>query len=169
MTLQTAAAAALALTGMLGGACGSAVAPEGRVRALVTRPPKDTVRFTAPARAGQCRGGAGVLISGSTGGNGVVVWLRSPDSLPSGSWTLLQRGDTTSPRGATVAARFMVGDVARGVTLDSGTVRVTRTAGALTVEASGTGLESAAGRVTLHADVAGVRVGSDSAACDPRP
>jgi hypothetical protein len=167
VTLET--AVALALAGVLGASCGSAVTPEGRVHALVTRPPKDTVRFDAPARVGSCRGKTGVLLSGSTGGNGVVVWLRSPDSLTSGSWTLLQRGDTVSPRGATVGARFMVGDVAHGVTLDSGAVQVTRTAGTLGVEASGTGLESVGGRVALQATFDGVRVGSDTAACDPRP
>lgn len=169
MTPQTAAAAALVLAAVSGAACGSAVAPEGHVRALVTRPPKDTVRFTAPARASRCRGRTGLLLLGSAGGNGIAVWLRSPDSLASGSWTLLQRGDTASARGATIGARFMVGDVAHGVTLDSGTVEVGRTEDAFTVVASGTGLENAAGRVTLQATFDAVRVGPDTAACERRP
>ncbi len=161
--------AALALAGVLNGACGSAAEPEGRVRALVTRPPKDTVRFTAPARASRCGAARGLLLQGATGGNGVMVWLRSRDSVASGPWPLLQRGDTASPRGATVGARFMVGDVAHGVALDSGTVAVGRTAGAISVTASGAGMEGTVGRVTVEASFDAVFVGPDTVPCAPWP
>ena len=96
------------------------------------------------------------------------MWLRSPDSLAPGPWLLLQRGDTVSPRGAMVGARFMAGDVARGVTLDSGSVEVGRTKGALTVAASGTGLEGT-GRVTVAAAFDAVLVGPDTVVCEARP
>ncbi len=148
-------------------ACGD-VEPEGRVHAVISRPRADTVRFTAPARANRCSGGRGLLLQASTGGNGVVVWLRTPDSLAAGLWPLLQRGDTVSPRGATVGARFMVGDLAHGVPLDSGAVTLGRTADALSVTASGTGLEGA-GRVGVVASFDGVRVGPDTVPCAPRP
>jgi len=82
------------------------------VRAFVTRPPKDTVRFTAPAIASQCVGGVGhgFLFRGSSGGDGAILWLRTPDSLALGTWPLVQRGDTVSLRGGTVGVRFMVGE-----------------------------------------------------------
>jgi hypothetical protein len=98
----------------------------------------------------------------------VVVWLRTRDSLVSGTWQLLQRGDTVSPRGATVGARFMVGDVAHGVALDSGAVVVARTGGAFSVTASGTGLEVAAGRVTVDASFDAVPIEPDTVSCVPR-
>src|SRR5439155_138852 len=74
---------------LLGAACGSAPEQAGRVRALVARPPKDTIRFDAPARAQRCSGGTvrgGLLLQGSSEGNGVVVWLRATaaDSLVDG-------------------------------------------------------------------------------------
>src|SRR5689334_25349758 len=107
----------------LGVACGSAPTRQKTavVRAFVTRAPKDTVRFTVPAIATPCIGGIGrgLLIRGSTGGNGAIAWLRTADSLAPGTWPLLQRGDTVSPRGATVGVRFMLGDIAHGVALRS--------------------------------------------------
>jgi hypothetical protein len=98
----------------------------------------------------------------------VVVWFRTPDSLAAGSWPLLQRGDTVSPRGATVGARFMVADVGHGVPLDSGAVTLGRAAGALSVTASGAGLEGA-GRVGVVASFDAVKVGPDTVPCATRP
>ena len=110
-----------------------------------------------------------MLLRGATGGNGVVVWLRTPDSVGAGPWPLLQRGDTVSPRGGTVGVRFMVGDLAYGSTLDSGTVVVARAGHALSVEASGTALQGAAGRVALVATFDAVPVGADTVSCTSRP
>ena len=62
----------------------------------------------------------------------------------------------------------MIGDVAHGVTLDSGAVTVERTAAAWNVTASGTGLEGAAGRVTVQVTFTGVRPGPDTVPCEPR-
>ena len=154
-------------------ACGSAP-PDQRaavVRALVVRPPKDTVRFTVPAIASQCVGGIGhgLLVRGSSGGNGAILWLRTPDTLATGSWVLLQRGDTVSPRGATVGVRFMVGDVAHGVALDSGEVTVTVLRPAVTLMVRGAGLAVlAAGRVTAEVAFDGVPVGADTVSCRSR-
>lgn len=162
---------------LLAAACGSAPSrePAGRVRALVTRPPKDTTRFEAPARASRCSGRDssrihGVLLRGSRTGNGVVIWLRSPDTVASGAWPLLQRGDTASPRGATVAVRYMVKEIPHGLTLDSGAVDVRRDDRGLTVVARGAGLESAImGRVRLEASFDPVPLGTDTVPCRPNP
>src|SRR2546427_559240 len=86
----------------------------------------------------------GVVLHGASEGNGVIVWLRQRDSFPNGDWPVLQRGDTAAARGAIVAARFMIGEVAHGVPLDSGTVTVTREGGdVISAHAPGSGLELA--------------------------
>ncbi|HVH11112.1 MAG TPA: hypothetical protein VM736_15055 [Gemmatimonadales bacterium] len=144
---------------------------EPRARVLVLRAPHDTTRFDAPLRAYRCSRG-GVLIFGVNGGNGVVVWLRSPDSIAPGPWPLLQRGDTVSARGAVVAVRFMAGEVAHGAALDSGVVRVSRvggTGGAVAVLAHGGGLEAVlAQRLAFEATFDAVAVGADTTSCQSR-
>src|SRR2546422_11618399 len=114
-----------------GAACGHGPAASGGVRAVVIRPPRDTVRFEVPSSADRCDAAAmgGVVLYGASEGNGVIVWLRQRDSFPNGDWPVLQRGDTAAARGAIVAARLMIGEGAHGVPLDSGTVTGTRGGG----------------------------------------
>jgi hypothetical protein len=137
----------------------------------MTRQGKDTLRIDAPARAVRCTGpraqvGGGLLLQGVNGGAGVVVWLRSPDPIAVGAWPLLPRGDTLTPRGATVAVRFMMGDITHGAPLDSGTVWVTRADSAVALVARGTGSETlSATRMVVEATFDAVRVGADTAAC----
>lgn len=98
------------------------------------------------------------------------MWLRTGDTIASGAWPVLQRGDTVSPRGATVAARYMVKEMAHGFTLDSGSVDLRRDDRGLTVVARGVGLESAiTGRVWLQASFEAVPIGADTVPCRPRP
>jgi len=100
----------------------------------------------------------------------VVVWLRAADAVASGAWPVLQRGDTLSPRGATVAVRYMVKEMSHGFTLDSGSVDVRRDDSVLMVVARGSGLESViTGRVWLQASFDAVPVGADTVPCRPRP
>lgn len=144
------------------------------MRALVIRAPKDTVRFTAPALASLCVGGIGhgVLLRGSSGGNGAIVWLRTADSLAPGAriWPLLQRGDTVSSRGATVGVRFMLGDIAHGVALDSGDVTVSTLRPAVTLTVRGAGLAvAAAGRVTAEVAFDAVPIVTDTVSCRAHP
>jgi len=144
---------------------------EPRVHVILTRQGKDTVRIDAPVRAfrcssphGQIRGG--ILLQGVNGGNGVVVWLRTADSLTIGTWPLLQRGDTLTPRGATVGVRFMLADAARGAPLDSGTVWVTRADSVVALVARGTGGETlTATRMAVEATFDAVPVGVDTVSC----
>jgi hypothetical protein len=123
-------------------ACGL-LGSRGRVRVRVTRPRADTVRFAARASAHRCvaQGTPGVVLVGSNGGNGVLLLLRWSESLGGGEWPLLQRGDTASRAGAIVGVRFMSGNVARGVPLDSGTVSVRRQGAALSLDVRGSGVE----------------------------
>ena len=156
---------------LLGAACGRAPEQVSRVRAGVVPPHRDTIRFDAPARAKPCSGGpgkAGLLLQASSEGNGVVVWLRGTgaDSLAGGPWPLLQRGDTVSPHGATVGVRYMMSDVAHGLALDSGVVKVRQTGGAITLVARGSGMETmAAGRVALEASFDAVPLETDTVSC----
>ena len=156
---------------MLGTGWCRATRPEPRVQVVLTRQGKDTVRIDAPVRAFRCTGpraqiGGGLLLQGVNGGNGVVVWLRTADSLTVGAWPLLQRGDTLSPRGATVGVRFMLGDAARGALLDSGTVWITRADSMVALVARGTGSETlTATRMAVEATFAAAPVGADTASC----
>src|SRR5206468_7004883 len=96
---------------------------------------------TAPravAAVSRARSSGGLLLQGAGEGNGVVVWLRARDSLVGGQWPLLQRGDTVSPRGATVGVRYVLSEVAHGLTLDSGAVELRQTGGVITVVVRGT-------------------------------
>jgi hypothetical protein len=125
------------------------------------------VRFEAPARARRCSGSrGGVLVQGASGGNGVAVWLRTPDSIASGPWPLLQRGDTVTPRGASVGVRYSVGDYAHGTPLDSGAVRVTRTGGVVSLVARGSGLDAVGGgRLAVEATFNAVPLAADTISC----
>src|SRR5206468_3140089 len=153
-------------------ACGSRGPPAAQLRARITRPPRDTLRFVTAAIAEHCgrTGRRGLLLQGSERGNGVLIHLRSNDSVASGEFPLLARGDSTTERGAVVAARFMVGDVAHGVTLDSGTVSVIRAGDTLAARARGSGSEVAGtARVTLDASFESVRIGADTLPCAVQP
>jgi hypothetical protein len=130
------------------------------------------VRFEAPASADRCgvAGAGGVVLHGASGGNGVLVWLRQRDSLPSGDWPVLQRTDTVTARGAIVGARFMISEVAHGVPLDSGAVAVTRAGSGISAHVRGSGLEvAAAGRVSVDAAFDAVALGSDTVSCGMTP
>jgi hypothetical protein len=141
------------------------------VHAVLTRQAKDTLRIDAPVRAFRCTGpraqiGRGLLLQGVNGGNGVVVWLRTTDSITIGAWPVLQRGDTLSPRGATVGVRFVTGDAAHGAPLDSGMVWVTRADSLVALVARGAGTETLTStRMAVEATFDAVPVGADTVSC----
>ena len=122
-------------------ACEAAQQPGGRLRAEVHRVGIDSARFEADATAHRCGSGHGVVLEAAARGNGLLVWLRFPDSLTAGVYQPLGRADSTIPRGAVTVVRWMQGDAAHGIVLDSGAVTVTPAAGHLTVRAQGSGLE----------------------------
>ena len=152
-------------------ACGSRGAePAARLSARLIRQSRDTLRFEAGAVANRCgRGGDGLVLQGNAHGNGVLIYVRSGDSAASGDFPLMARADSTTPRGAIVAARFQTGDLARGVVLDSGAVALTRAGDELTATARGAGAEVAGtGRVALTASFESVRIGLDTVQCAAR-
>jgi len=151
---------------LLAVACGDPTAPGGvgRVQiALVGT--NDTVRFEVPVTATRCGGGAGLLVHGERRGQGVLVWLRGarPDT---GTHPLLTRGDTVATRGAIAAVRYLVGEMAHGVTLDDGTVTVTRAEPPFELAIRGRGVEVAmAAQRNAEVVLEGVTLGADTASC----
>lgn len=105
------------------GACRGAP-PSAPMQVRIVREPRDSTTFTGVDVAHPCRGG-GVLFDAVDGANGVLVWVKSPLPLAPGTFPLLGRADSTSPRGAVVAVRFISHDVAHGFPLDSGTLTLT--------------------------------------------
>jgi len=167
------------LLGLVVVACRAATGDtDGHLSARVGYSPRDSVRFETPAWLRRCGGARGFVLEGEVRGNGVLVWLRPGESLPSGRYPVLTRGDTLTPRGAVVAARFMTRDIAHGVVLDSGwvTVKANRGTGVegerlqVSAEVGGAGLEIAGGRrVRVEAEFDQTTPAADSARCEARP
>jgi hypothetical protein len=140
---------------------GQVEAGDGRVNVRVQYTPRDSTPFTAASRFHRCRPtGAGIahgfLLDGTDGGNGILVWLRTPDTVPAGTYPVLSRWDTTTTRGAVVAIRFVIGDAAHGLALDSGSVAVTAAPGGgggrgVSARMIGAGLEAEGAR-KVHAE-----------------
>ena len=162
-----------ALVALLVAACGAPTAPtgSGTVR-LVATGSSDTVRFEVPVVAQRCVEGRGLLVHGARHGQGVLVLLRAAGgaTLDTGAYRLLTRGDTTAARGAIAAVRFLVGEVAHGLTLDDGTATVRRATAPFTVRVRGIGLEMSLGqRRTAEFALERVPLAPDSVLCPPQP
>ena len=127
---------------------------------------RDTVLIHAAATAQRCERGKGMLLVGTDGGAGVLLWARAPGPLPTGDYPVLPRGDSTTPRGATVSVRYMNAEASLGVMLDSGTVAFTLTGDRVSAHIRGSGLEPAGGvRAGLDAVFSPLLVAPDSASC----
>jgi hypothetical protein len=128
-----------------------------RLQATIARPLFDTLHFALPAAAHHCKGRRALLLEAATEqGNGVLVLLRYGDSLAVGPVPLIALGDSITPRGANVAVRYMKGDIAHGVSLDSGVVDLTATGDVLAARVRGAGLETGQ-RIFVDATYGGVR------------
>lgn len=140
-----------------------------RLRATVVHPAPDTIRFAVPAAAQRCGDGRSLLLEGAgERGNGVLVVLRYGDSIALGSFPLLALGDSLTPRGAAVAVRYMKGDVAHGLALDSGAVDLTAARDSLAARVRGSGLEGAV-RIALDAAFTGLPLATDTVPCRFQP
>jgi len=159
---RTSRRAAWALASCLLAACR---VPPRPVLHVLLRLPHDSVQFATGAAAQWCGRGRGVLVQGMVAGNGVLVWVRG-DSVTGGDYPLLTRGDSTTPRGAKVSVRFALGEVARGVMLDSGRVTLTRRGATISGSVLGSGLEPAGGvRAGLRATLDSATLARDTANC----
>jgi hypothetical protein len=109
-----------------------------------------------------------MLALGVARGNGALLWVRSRDSLD-GAYPLLARGDSTTASGAMVSVRFMVGPDARGVTLDSGAVTLTRLPRAVAAQVDGSGLDPVSGvRVGVRLHLVAAPLDADTVSCELR-
>lgn len=153
-------------------ACGNPAEPHGTGRVhLAVQGTSDTVRFEVAVIARRCAGGGGVLVTGAREGQGVLLLLRSAESVvDTGSYVLLTRADSAALRGAIVAIRFSVGPMSHGLTVDDGTARVSRTTPTLAAVVSGRGVETGTA-VQRTADIAvdDVPLAPDSAFCRVQP
>jgi hypothetical protein len=139
------------------GGGGMSAGEPARLQATVARPLFDTLHFAVPAAAHHCAGRKALLLEAANEqGNGVLVLLRYGDSLGVGPVPLIALGDSITPRGANVAVRYMKGDIAHGVSLDSGVVDLTAAGDVLAARVRGSGLETGQ-RIFVDATYAGVR------------
>lgn len=133
----------------------------------MARSQSDTVTFDAPAHARPCLGGHGILLDGEAGGNGVLVWIRDTAPIAPGPYPLLERADSTSARGAIVAVRFVVQDLAHGFAADTGTFTLTAAGPAWGATVHGSGLEvMAVGQPVVDARFSGVLLDRDTVPCE---
>jgi len=150
-------------------ACG-APAPTGLAHVRVTLGISDSVAFDAVATTRLCAGGHGIVLEGVTGGQGVLVWIRSPGAVTAGAYPVVPRGDSTSPRGAIIAARYLVHEAPHGFSADTGSVTLLAAGPAYAARLQGRGIEvSAATRPSLDAEIHGARVEGDSIHCSAKP
>jgi hypothetical protein len=104
----------------------------------------DTVGFRIPVRARRCADERGVVLDGALHGNGLLIWLRDGVGPPDGgNYPLLSRGDSAAPRGAIASVRYILGSVAHGVIVDSGSAILTRETPPYALHINGNGAEVA--------------------------
>jgi hypothetical protein len=130
----------------------------------------DTIRFETAVVAQRCGPGHGLLFHGEEDGVGVLLWLR--DSVPpdTGTYPFVPRGDTATPRGAIAAVRFLVRELARGVTIDDGSVTLTRATPPFALRARGQGVEtSLAQQRKVELAIDGVPLRPDTTPCLVQP
>jgi len=126
--------------------------------------------FDATATARLCRGGHGVLLEGVNGGNGLLVWIRSPGPVAAGTYPVVPRGDSISPRGAVIAVRYLVHEAPHGFAADTGGVTLLAAGPAYAARLHGRGIEvSAATSPTVDAEIHGALVEGDSIVCAVKP
>ena len=127
----------------------------------------DTVGFRIPVRARRCADDRGVVLDGALHGNGLLIWLRDGVGPPDGgNYPLLSRGDSAAPRGAIASVRYIIGTVAHGVIVDSGSATLTREQPPYAVHLKGNGAEVAIpGRRSVELTVDNTPLERDTVNC----
>src|SRR5260221_9051103 len=127
----------------------------------------DTVGFRIPVRARRCADERGVVLDGALHGNGLLIWLRDGVGPPDGgSYPLLSRGDSAAPRGAIASVRYILGSVAHGVIVDSGSAILKRETPPYALRINGNGAEvSIPGRRSVEITADAVPLEPDTVNC----
>ena len=158
--------AAVVVTLALAMACGGRAPAGGTIRASVTRPQLDPIALAIPARAHPCAGGNGAVITGVADLQGMLVWLVPGGGPDTGAFTVNRGADSVPGRHARVSLRYLAGDVAHTLVLDSGTVRVRRDGAVLAGSIGGSGFDDAENvRPLVDAVFQGIRPLPDSEPC----
>ncbi len=153
------------LATLLVAGCAPDASGPGRFTATVARAQLDTVRLTIPVIARPCAGGTGLVISGTAGGDGVLIWLGDSTAADTGAYTINTAADSVAGRHARVSLRFQTGDLARAVALDSGTVRLASDGATFAGSVTGSGSDPSAGdRPLVRGGFRGI-AGGDSVPC----
>ena len=100
----------------------------------------------------------------------MLVWLHRGDSIPSDDYAIRGVRDTVTLQGAGVAVRYMTGDVAHGLSLDSGSATLRHAGQPWNLAVHGSGLEIPGGlRVMLAAEYWDLAPATDTISCEPEP
>jgi hypothetical protein len=113
------------------------------VDAMVAFPPRDTIRFSVPAKMRRCTDGHSMLFEAvGPEGSGVLMRLQYRDSLVPASYRIAVPGDTAAP-GAMVTVRYLLREIGHTFFFDTGTVQVRREDGKIGGRIQGSGIENA--------------------------
>lgn len=147
-------------------ACGDRATAAGSIRVTVTRPQVAPVMLAVPARAHRCIGGDGRVITGAADMQGMLVWLVPAGGPDTGAFTVNRGADSVPGRHARVSLRYLAGDMAHALALDSGTVVVRLDGTVLAGSVGGSGFDATESvRPLVDAVFQGIRVMPDSQPC----
>jgi hypothetical protein len=148
-------------------ACGGAQG--GTIRVTIERPQLDAVELELAGAAKPCASGGGRMLTGTNGLQGMLVWIVTEGGPDSVAFPINRGADSVPVPHARVSLRYLIGDVAHAIALDSGTVEVRpERQGGITVGGSvvGSGFDSGENlRPLVRATFQGIRVLPDSATC----
>lgn len=160
---------ALPLLLWLGACAKPADAPAGTLRGMIMFPPHDTIPFELAAVMYRCNVGHAILLEAtSLDGSGVLLRIRSPDSLPPDSLPVIFPTDTATKVGASVAVRYFVHDTPHSTALDSGSVHLQHDSGGVAARIVGSGLENAI-RTPTRLQFRNVPWTADTVSCNYAP
>ncbi len=158
--------ALLIALGLAGGCAEGAPTSEGAIRVSVSRPQLAPVELAVAARAYPCAGGGGQVVTGTGGLQGILLWLVPGSGPDTGAYTVNRGADSVPGRHARVSLRYLAGDVAHSLALDSGTVQLRLDGDGLAGTVGGSGFEAAESvRPLVRAVFQGIRVMPDSESC----
>ena len=131
---------------------------------------RDSVRFELPLAVNQCGSGRGLLFHGAARGQGILAWVRAAGAIDTGSYPLLTRGDSVTPRGATVAIRYVTADISHGLIVDNGLLQIAAARPPISARVRGVGLEpKEAEQFEVEITVSGVVSMGDTVTCRAQP
>ena len=150
----------------LAAACRDGAAPDGTIRVIVTRPQLAPVELSVPAHARPCFGEPGRVILGAADLQGILIWVVTGTGPDTGAFTVNRGVDSVPGRHARVSLRYLAGDMAHSLALDSGTVRVRRDGATFAGSLTASGYDATeAGRALVEATLRGIPLLPDSEPC----